>query len=145
MRKPRNRSLIRKSRPHSKKKYTSSATCIQRCFKKFLKNRYSDCKNNHDDDIFTLNPVYMIPRHLLIVVDDQAFNSCSFLTWGIKTGKHPLTRRDLSIAMMKYCVCNIRTFLTIDCRKDSIGKKSSFYKKRKPYIKALNLIIEKND
>lgn len=140
MRKRRNRSLVRKSRPHSKKKYASSATCIQKCFKRFLYNRYNECKNNDDDDIFTLNPVYMIPRNLLIIIDDQAFNACSFFKWGLKTGKHPLTRKDLSVAMITSCVHSIKNFLIVDCRKDSIGKRTGFYKRKKPYLKALGLL-----
>ena len=114
--------------------------CIQRCFKKFLKNRYDYCKNNEDDDIFTLSPVYMIPRDLLVIIDKQAFNACHLLKWVSRSGKHPLTREDVPEEVVGICVNCIKNFLYFECIKSSIGNKTGFYKKRKQYTQALKLL-----
>jgi len=147
MRKPRNRSLIRKSRPHSKKKYTNSAKHIQSYYRKYIDRRYKGlCRNYDDDDIFTLTPVSLIPDTLLVVVDNHGFNSCNLLTWICKSGKHPITREPVGCDVIKDCVTNIQVFLGVECIKKS--SRGSFFQKRKSYTKSLQLsdiIIEPQD
>lgn len=138
MRKPRNRSLMRKSRPYSKQKYTDSASYIQKYYRQYIDSRYKNkCRNFDDDDIFTLTPVSIIPRSLLVVVDNHGFNACNLLTWICKSGKHPITREPVDANVILQCVKNIQLFLSVECIKKSA--KGSFFQKRKAYHKSLQL------
>ncbi|CAM9955846.1 unnamed protein product [Laminaria digitata] len=63
MRIPRNRRSGRFQRKYTREEYIRSANIIQKAFQKFLKNRYSGtCKNFDDNDIFTIEPVHLIPK-----------------------------------------------------------------------------------
>ena len=147
MRNSRNRSLIRKSRPHSKQKYSDSASYIQKYYRRYIDSRYMGlCRNFDDDDIFTLTPVSIIPRSLLIVVDNHGFNACNLLTWICKSGKHPITREPIGDNVVSECVNHIQFFLSVECIKKS--SKGSFCQKRKAYYKSLqlsNIIIDDNN
>ncbi|CAM9470135.1 unnamed protein product [Laminaria digitata] len=120
MRIPRNRRSGRFKRKYTREEYIRSANIIQKAFQKFLKNRYSGtCKNFDDNDIFTMEPVHLIPKELFICVEDQGFNVCHLLLWIIrsKTQVHPMTRNTLQPSTSIQCVEQIARFLARDSKK----------------------------
>lgn len=138
MRKPRNRSLIRRQRPHTREVYSESATKIQRFFQGYVENRYLGVCNNHDDvEIFMLNPVSTIPRRLLVVVNGWAFHALHLLAWLEKSDKNPMTRDTMSPLVRKECVDKIEIFMRQECKEQSFGRKSGHYRRRAPYLKVL--------
>lgn len=139
MRRPRNRSMVRRQRPHTKAVYTESASRIQRFYQVYVEHRYQGLCNNHDDDeIFMLNPVSMIPKRLLVVVNGWAFHALHLLTWLLKSGKHPMTRETIDPAVKDECVDKIEFFMRHDIKESSFGRKSGHYRRRSPYLKALD-------
>lgn len=138
MRKPRNRSLIRSQRPHTKAVYTDSASKIQRFFQTYVEHRYEGACKNHDDyEIFMLNPVSTIPKRLLVVVNGWAFHALHLLTWLQKSDKHPMTRDTVDPSVNKECVDKIEFFLRQEFKESSFGRKSGHYRRRAPYLNAL--------
>ncbi len=138
MRRPRNRSLARIQRTHTKAVYTESASKIQRFFQTYIEHRYEGLCNNHDDDeIFMLNPVRMIPKSLLVVVNGWAFHALHLFTWLQKSNKHPMTRVTVDPAVKKECVEKIEFFMKQELKDSSFGRKSGHCRRRAPYLKAL--------
>jgi len=131
MRKPRNRRLHRSKRIHDKKVYKKSANIIQKCCRKFLKNRYNGiCRNYNDYDIFTFEPVYLIPKELLIVIEGHGFNSLSLLKWIMRKESqvHPITRNILSEECEVTAICKIAIFLRRDS--ENFRCKKGYFKRR---------------
>ena len=141
MRRPRNRRENRFNRTRSKHDYVKSANMIQNMARRYLEDRYRKlCKNYDDDNIFTMEPIYMIPRSLLIVLSGHGFNSCDMLKWICRPASvpsHPITREKLECSVQETCVDNILTFLSIEGKK--ILCKKGFHRNRKQYSKLLIL------
>ena len=140
MRKPRNRHTIRKNRVHKRETYIKSANVIQSVCSKFLKQRYKGkCINCDDDDIFTFDPVCLIPRGLMIIVEGHGFNSLNLLSWIFSSTKrfqvHPITRNKLEEYVEVMCVYNIACFLRNDSR--NFTSKKGYYRRRKLATKVL--------
>ena len=138
MRSPRNRHSIRKNRVYKRETYIKSANVIQSFCSKFLKQRYEGrCINYDDDDIFTFEPVCLIPRGLMIIVEGHGFNSLNLLSWILRSSKgfqvHPITRNKLEECVEVLCVYNITCFLRNDSKKFTKG----YYKRRKLAKKVL--------
>lgn len=130
MRGPRCRRLKRSQRKFSKEKYTESAVIIQKCFRKFLSVRYEGlCLNSRDDECIMLQPVSDIPRGVLVVVDDMAFDSRHLLAWMTRSDSHPLTREPLPDRLKHLCVDKAVVFLTREQKRIS-NRKGYFSRKR---------------
>ena len=139
MRRPRNRRESRFKRSRPKHEYVKSANIIQKRARVYLENRYSGiCRNCDDDDIFTMDPVYMIPRSLLVVLGGHGFNSCDMLKWVMRSTNpsHPITREDLHESVDAVCVDKILNFLSSDSK---IICKKGYHKNRKKYKNVLIL------
>ena len=146
MRSPRNRRLTRFNRKYDKRVYVNSANKIQNQCRHYLKNRYSGmCKNSDDDDIFTFEPVYLIPRSLLQVVEGHAFNSLDLLIWIMKKTErfqfHPITRNELTEEHEITSVLNIAVFSAENDKKFKKG----FYKRKKKSNKVLTQYAKINN
>ena len=133
MRKPRNRRAIRKSRKYDKITCTISANKIQNFCKDYLKRRYRNiCINHDDDDIFTFEPVYMIPRGLLITVEKHGFNALNLLLWIMRSDKeyqvHPITRNKFDETVEIQAIYQIALFLRNDSK--NFRQKKGYYKRR---------------
>ena len=140
MRSPRNRHSIRKNRVHKRETYIKSANVIQTVCSKFLKQRYKGkCINYNDDDIFTFEPVCLIPRGLMIIVEGHGFNSLNLLSWILRSSKrfqvHPITRNKLEECVEILCVYNIASFLRNDSK--NFTSKKGYYRRRKLAAKVL--------
>lgn len=132
MRNPRKRRKNRSERIHSKITYVKSANVIQKASRIYLEKRYQKlCANFDDDDFIMLNPVKLIPRSLLIVLDNQAFHCGYLLKWILKSNKplHPLTREPLEEGIRTECVSKIVEYLYSD-NKNFRNLKKGFYKRR---------------
>lgn len=130
MRGSRRRRLKRSQRPFSKETYSKSACKIQRCFRSFLKCRYEkSCSNYMDDECIMLQPVSSIPRGVLVVVDNMAFDSRHLLSWMTKSNSHPLTRENLSDEVKKVCLDKAVLFLKREQKRIS-NRKGYFSRKR---------------
>lgn len=130
MRGPRCRRFNRSQRPYSKETYNKSAAIVQRSFRRFLASRYdSVCLNSKDDECIMLQPVSNIPRGVLVVVDNMAFDSRHLLSWMTKSNSHPLTRESLSDDVKKTCVDKAVLFLTREQKRIS-NRKGYFSRKR---------------
>lgn len=148
MRKPRNRRYNRFKRNYKREEYIRSANIIQNFCKRFLKNRYSGkCKNFDDNDIFTMEPVHLIPRELFLCVEDHGFNVCNLLLWIMRKNDqvHPITRNPLLPIVSIICVERIAQYLATDS-KHFRGKKNFFYRRKLPrntLVKFSNLLRQK--
>lgn len=112
MRVPRNRRKGRRDRKHSKKEYVRSCIIIQNAFRRYLKRRYSSlCSNYADDECIMLEPVHMIPRGVLMVIDRVAFDCRHLLSWMEKSNSHPLSRTPLQPSLKEACVEKVVVFL----------------------------------
>ena len=134
MRRPRNRRESRFKRSRSKHEYIKSANIIQKRARVYLKNRYFGiCKNHDDDDIFTMDPIFMIPKKLLVVISGHGFNSCDILKWTMRSTNpsHPITREILPDIIDEICVDKILNFLSSGSKK--IICKKGYHKNRKKY------------
>lgn len=130
MRGRRRRRLKRSQRPFSKETYLKAARTIQRCFRRFLKYRYKKlCFNFEDDECIMLQPVSSIPRGVLVVVDNMAFDSRHLLSWMTKSNSHPLTRDPLPDELNKVCIDKAVLFLSREQRRIS-NRKGYFSRKR---------------
>ena len=88
--------------------------------------------NFDDDDPIMLNPVHLIPRVLLVVLDNQAFHAGHLLTWILKCKKkpiHPYTRKPLKMSITNECVSRIVEYLYTDS-KNFRNLKKGFYSRR---------------
>ena len=140
MRKYRNRHLIRKNRVHKRETYIKSANVIQTFCSSYIKRRYEgECINCNDDDIFTFEPVCLIPRGLMVVVEGHGFNSLSLLSWILRSSKgfqvHPITRNKIEEDIEVICVYNIACF----AKNDSVQfkNKKGYWKRKKGATKVL--------
>lgn len=132
MRGPRRRRLRRSRRPFSKKKYQDSALAIQRCFRRFISNRYkTSCTNYNNDDYITLQPVPMIPRSVFIVVENVGFDARHFLKWTQKSNVHPVTRNKLPVEVQKLCLRMSAEFLMSETHR--IRKKKGYFSRKRKY------------
>ena len=132
MRNPRKRRKNRSERKHSKITYIKSANLIQKYARKYLEKRYENlCANFDDDEFIMLNPVKLIPRSLLIVLDNQAFHCGYLLEWILKSKNHlhPLTREPLQEGIKTECVSRIIEYLYTD-NKNFRNLKRGYYKRR---------------
>jgi len=113
MRGPRNRRLARSKRPHAKEHYVAMATRIQRCFREFCGGRYRKlCLNYNDNDFISMNPVGLIPRHLLFVTDNRGFDARELFTWMLKTNIDPISRVAFSPRQRQACAQQLRRFVS---------------------------------
>lgn len=114
----RKRRLNRKSSRYSKytkKVRTESCVKIQIMFREYLNRRYKNISPNYDDlDYITLEPVSMIPKGLVYVMDDVMFNAASLLVWISKTKKHPLTRASIPPSTICRCYDIVSKFIHSD-------------------------------
>lgn len=131
MRAPRNRRNSRYNRKHSKQVYIESSIKIQRCFRNFLETRYSKLcpKNYKEDECILFEPVRLIPRDVLVVVDEVGFDCRSFLTWMTKSSTHPLTRERVPDSFKIRCISSAVVFLERENRRNS-NRKGFFSRKR---------------
>ena len=92
--------------------YIESAQKIQVWFKSRLRRRYSKlCLNSTDTDCITLEPVYLIPRDLFIVVDEHGFDSRGLLKWLMRSNVHPWTRKPVCSSVYFSCMEKVHTFI----------------------------------
>jgi len=132
MRKPRNRRSNRFNRKYNREDYIRSANIIQKRCKMFLKNRYKGiCKNFDDSDIFTMEPVHLIPKELFICVEGHGFNVCNLLLWILRKNKqvHPITRNRFEPYVSIICVEKIAYYLSTDSR--NFRERRRFFYRRK--------------
>jgi len=132
MRNPRRRRKNRSERKYSRETYVKSANIIQVASRKYLEHRYKSlCANFDDDEFIMLNPVKLIPRNLLIVLENQAFHCGYLLKWILKSQKpiHPLTREPLKENIKVECVSKIIEYLYTDS-KNFRNLKRGYYKRR---------------
>jgi len=122
----------RSERKYSRETYVKSANIIQVASRKYLEHRYKSlCANFDDDEFIMLNPVKLIPRNLLIVLENQAFHCGYLLKWILKSQKpiHPLTREPLKENIKVECVSKIIEYLYTDS-KNFRNLKRGYYKRR---------------
>lgn len=137
MRGPRSRRLKRGQRPFTKETYLKSACKIQRCFRSFLKYRYEkSCSNYMDDECIMLQPVSGIPRGVLVVVDNMAFDSRHLLSWMTKSNSHPLTREKLSDDVKKVCLDKAVLFLWSEQKR--ISKRKGYFSRKRTLKRTLD-------
>jgi len=130
MRIKRNRRKNRKCRKYSKKVYIDSTIRIQRCFRRFIDIRYADvCSNYKDDDCIMLDPIKMIPRDVLIVMNDIGFDCRHLLSWIKKSNSHPLTRGPILDSDKKSCFDRVINFLENEIKRNS-NRKGFFSRKK---------------
>jgi len=137
MRKPRRRRENRFNRKHDRSKYIDSANIIQKRCREFINNRYkSECSNYDDDEFIMLNPVKLIPRVLLLVLDNQAFHVGHLLKWILRSKNpiHPLSREPLDMKIQIECVYRVSYYLYND---NIIRSSNNFYSLRNKHIKLL--------
>jgi len=104
MRRPRNRRLARSKRPYARGHYMAMATRIQRCFREFCGRRYKkQCLNYNDNDFISMNPVGLIPRHLLFVSGNRGFDARELFTWMLKTNVDPISRVAFTPSQRRAC------------------------------------------
>jgi len=128
MRAPRNRRKLRATRKHRKQVYIFSAIKIQRCFRNFLKTRYSELCSNEEECIL-FDPISMIPREVFVVIDDVGFDCRSLLTWMTKSSTHPLTRERIPNSFKERCINRSVVFLERENRRNS-NRRGFFSRKR---------------
>lgn len=137
MRKPRNRRLARKNRPHPKQLYADMATRIQKQFREFCARRYIGlCVNYNDTDYISMNPVGEIPRDLLFVTNERGFDARELFTWMLKTNADPVSRKEFTKGQRKECAQRLRDFIKTS-RKTQLGKKG-FFSSHRPVLNALD-------
>lgn len=130
MRKPRDRRLARKTRPHTKAVYAAMATRIQRRFREYCSTRYgSVCSNYNDTDYISMNPVGSIPRDLLFVCDSTGFDAREMFTWMLQSNVHPISREPFTPPQRIRCAQHLRRFVS-NSRKRQVGKKGFFSRHR---------------
>lgn len=138
LKRKRNRSTVRKNRPHTQELYQASARIIQRTFRTFLKNRYVKlCKNHDDCECISLTPITEIPRSLLVVVDKTAYCAIGLSQWSMKSNRDPMTRKILPIGTKEKCVSKIESFLKAERR---IYKRKGFHSRQKKHRKLLKIL-----
>lgn len=74
-----------------------------------------------------LDPVCLIPRGLLVVINNNAFDARYLLPWLEKSCVDPLTRKTLSPDTRAACVRLVHKYLTREERTSQKG----FYKRRR--------------
>lgn len=126
MRRPRNRRRARKNRPPSKEHYFAMATRIQRCFRQFCGGRYrGKCVNYNDMDFISMNPVGDIPRDVLFVAGNTAFDARELFTWMLTTNVNPISREKFLVSQRQGCALQLKRFVS-NSRKTQLGKKGFF-------------------
>lgn len=137
MRKPRNRRLVRKNRPHPKQLYVDMATRIQKQFREFCARRYIGlCVNYNDTDVISMNPVGDIPRDLLFVTNERGFDARELFTWMLKTNADPISRQEFTKDQRRECAQRLKDFIR-SSRKAQLGKKG-FFSSHRPVLNALS-------
>lgn len=106
------------------------ATRIQRCFRQFCGRRYrKQCLNYNDNDFISMNPVGMIPRHLLFVSGNRGFDARELFTWMLKTNLDPISRVAFTPSQRQACAQQLRRFVSAS-RRTQQGKKGFFSRYR---------------
>ena len=127
----RQRRLLRRRRPHKRSVYTAAAATIQRFFRAYLLRRYSSiCQNYADTDCITLEPVSLIPRLLLVVLDGQAFDARGLVKWLVHSKTHPLTRRPIDPYTFVSCMQKLHYFILQDEQLLLSNKEKGFCRRR---------------
>lgn len=112
-------------------KLCSSVIKIQRCFRRYIKMRYSKNVKNYDDlePIMFDMTVSMVPRDLLIILGEQGFHAHSLAPWLMNSNVNPVTRQNVPPGTRSECVEKIINFYRNDL---TSRRRKGFYKlKRK--------------
>ncbi|AAR26837.1 FirrV-1-A13 [Feldmannia irregularis virus a] len=115
----RHRRLTRKQRPHARTVYLAAAATIQRFFRAYLAKRYRAlCRNHADPECITLEPVSLIPRPLLVILDGHAFDARGLVKWLMNSKTHPLTRQPISSGVFVSCMRKLHVFILQNEKRD---------------------------
>lgn len=130
MRAPRNRRQKRLERPFPKPVYHRAAVKIQRGFRAYILRRYQGiCSNFNDDDCILLNSVAHIPRDVVVIIENTAFDSRSLLTWMARSNSNPLTRKPLPEGLKESCFEKAVLFLHREEKRNS--NRRGFYSRKR--------------
>lgn len=86
--------------------------------------------NWDDDECIMLRPVSSIPRGVLVVVDQVAFDSRDLLSWITRSRYHPLTRKPLTDRLKRLCIKKSTTFFERELGPNKKKKKGFYSRKR---------------
>lgn len=130
----------RKFRSRNLKLVTRSASTIQKCFRRFLEQRYKDiCPNNYDDhDYINLDKVSNIPRKLMVTINGTGYNALGLLNWFCCKQIDPVTRKPIDDSVPTECAAKILEFIKNDI---TLKRKKEHFKRRRKYTETINKCI----
>lgn len=112
-------------------KIHKSINTIKKKFKLFLINRYKNLRNNLDDEIFTTEKVYMIPKKDLFIItlsngDKMGCRSTNLLKWinnysYIEIPKNIFTNEIMVNSDIKKCIYNVKKYANL-IKKEDLNK-----------------------
>lgn len=84
------------------------ASIINRAVRQYLKRRYP-LQNAGGTDPVTLQPIDLIPRPHLFVMDNHGFECVAFLEWILRSERNPLNMEPVGLEDIQRCIEQART------------------------------------